>query len=339
MIRPEILFLKQEDVIASGVLNMGKTLELVEKVFYLYGEGEVKNPPKTETPIPDSENWTSFFNSMPVYIGGEINKAGIKWAAESLANINTHRLPLGIDIVILSDPNTVLPLAIMDGTLITAMRTAASAGVAAKYLARKDSKIVCCVGAGVIGRTMIMALKIALPSLKEIRLFDLNFEKAQNLATEFNNEINVLATKDLESATKGADIIVTMTTSRKPFLKSEWVKSNALVIQMNLFEIEKDIIKRANKIVLDNWAQLKKNPLSVFHKMYNNKELLEDEISEMKDIVFGSKPRRESENELIVFGSHGLGCLDIIIADYIYKQAKEKEIGQKLVLWNNPKWI
>lgn len=113
--KPEILFLKQEDVIAAGVLDMKKILELVEKTFYMNGMGEIKNPPKTMIGVPDDDSWQSRFFSMPVYIGGSVNRAGIKWAADSAANMKTGNLPMGIDMVVLSDTETVLPVAILNG--------------------------------------------------------------------------------------------------------------------------------------------------------------------------------------------------------------------------------
>jgi ornithine cyclodeaminase len=173
--------MKQEDVIEAGILDMEKVLEMVEKAFYLEGQGEIINPPKTVFGIPIGKEPESHFFAMPVYIGGDVNRPGIKWAAESMANARTGNLPMGIDLVILSDPVTVKPVAIMDGMVITAMRTAAAAGVAAKYLAPKGAKTAGFVGAGVIGRTMIMALKQVIPGLEEIRLCDLRLEKAEKL--------------------------------------------------------------------------------------------------------------------------------------------------------------
>ena len=138
-IDPEILFLKQEDVIKAGLLDMKQVMATVEKTYQLMGKGEIKNPPKVRTRIPDDDNWQSFFNSMPCYIGGDVNIGGIKWAAESKKNAVTPGIPYGIDITILSDPETVLPFCILDGTLVTAMRTSAVGGVLAKYSAPSNT--------------------------------------------------------------------------------------------------------------------------------------------------------------------------------------------------------
>ena len=133
-IDPTILFLQEEDVIKAGALDMRMTLEAVEETYRMFGKGELLNPPKThmEMPIGCNGNWESFFNTMPCYLGKDINIGGVKWAAEAKNNSNITGIPYGIDITILSDPETVLPFCILDGTLITAMRTSAVAGVFAK---------------------------------------------------------------------------------------------------------------------------------------------------------------------------------------------------------------
>lgn len=337
--KTEILFMKQEDVIEAGILDMAKVLEMVEKAFYLEGQGEIINPPKTVFGIPIGQNPQSHFFSMPVYIGGDVNRPGIKWAAESMTNAKTGNLPMGIDLVVLSDPVTVLPVAIMDGMVITAMRTAAAAGVAAKYLAPKGAKVAGCVGAGVIGRTMIMALKQVVPGLEEIRLCDLNLEKAAKLAAEFEGIIKVIPTNDLKEALTGADIVATMTTSKKPFVKAEWIKDGAMVIQMSSCEVEKGVVKKADKIVVDSWDQMKENELSILNQMVQCGDLDEKDIWALNQVVCGKKPGREKDEEITIFSSRGMGCLDIIIGDYLYKEALKKGLGQKLVLWDEAKWV
>ena len=207
--KPEILFLKQEDVVKAGVLDMKTVLAITEKTFKMIGEGQVINPPKTMLGMPNNENWKSYCMSMPSYIGGDVDIAGFKWASESVFNMSQPDMPYGVDVVMLSDPKTVYPKAIMDGTIITAMRTSAAAGVAAKYLASKNSKTACLVGAGVIGRTMVMAMMEAVPSLETIYLCDLDIAKAQGIAKEYEGKYNVIPCSDTEEAAKKADIIVT----------------------------------------------------------------------------------------------------------------------------------
>ena len=108
-INPEILFLQQEDQIKAGLLDMKMILKITEDTYKMLGQGQIQNPPKVHLGIPEGTEWESFFNTMPSYIGGDLNIAGIKWAAESKKNATTPGIPYGIDISILSDPVTVLP--------------------------------------------------------------------------------------------------------------------------------------------------------------------------------------------------------------------------------------
>ena len=291
--KPEILFLKQEDVVAAGLLDMKMVLGITEKTFKMIGEGQIINPPKTMLGMPNNENWTSFCMSMPSYIGGDVDVAGFKWASESVFNGTQPDMPYGVDVVMLSDPKTVYPKAIMDGTLITAMRTSAAAGVAAKYLASKNSKKACLVGAGVIGRTMVMAMMEAVPSLEEIKLVDLDIKKAEGIAKEFEGKYNVIPCASTEEAAKDADIIVTETTSRKPFLK-------------------------ADKKVLDNWAQLSHGAGTLIHKLADEGKLTEDMVASLPQLASGQKPGRESEDELCVCATFGIGSVDVAVANQIY---------------------
>lgn len=335
---PEILFLKQEDVIAAGVLDMPKVMEQVEKAYTFMGNGQVVNPSKVQLRIPDQPNWNSFFMSMPSYIP-PLDVAGFKWAAESHDNAKHPGMPLGVDVVVLSDPTTVYPKAIMDGTIITTMRTSAVAGMAAKYLARKDSKTATLVGAGVIGRTMVMAVMTALPQLETIYLCDLNLPKAEALAREFEGKYHVVASSDTGACAKESDLIVTATTTDRPFLKREWVKNNATVIQMGCWEIDEQIPKDAANLYVDSWAQLTHIEDTLIRHLEKDCGLTESGVIHLQDVVTGKAPGRTSDDQLLCCSTLGIGSVDITVAEWIYRQAKEKGIGQQLRLWDNALWV
>jgi len=338
IMKPEILFLSQENVVEAGVLDMPNVMEQVENAYQFMGEGEVVNPAKIQLKIPEEGPWNSFFMSMPSYIK-PLDVAGFKWAAESKDNVKHPGMPLGLDVVILSDPTTVYPRAIMDGTIITAMRTSGVAGMAAKYLARKNSKVATLVGAGVIGRTMVMAIMTALPELETIYLCDLNLPKAEALAKEFEGKYNVIASSDTEACAKQSDLIVTETTCTKPFLKREWVKDNATVIQMSGWEIDEQIAKDAARLYVDSWAQLSHFKNSLIGHLHDNCGLERDGVVELQDVVTGKAVGRTNDDELICCCTLGYGAVDITVANWIYENAKQMGIGTKLNLWENPLWV
>lgn len=335
-----ILYLKQEDVIKAGLLDMKKILAAVEETYCLLGKGLIKNPPKVSTRIPDEENWTSFFNSMPCYIGGDTHVAGIKWACEAKGNAKLPGVPWGIDVIILSDPDSVRPLAIMDGTLVTAMRTSAVGGTFAKYTAPKGCKLATLVGAGVIGRTMIMAVCESVPTLEEIILCDLDIAKAQALAAEMEKVYNVkiTATTDTAAAVKKSPLIVTMTTATKPFVFKDMVQKGATVIAMASNEIDLEVLRGADQLFVDYWAQMLTNRFKGVTQLYASGEVKESDIVEMAQLALGNHPGRTSDDQTIFCGSMGLGALDIYIGNTLYKAAKAAGIGQPLNLWDNCLW-
>ena len=339
MKQSEILYLKQEEVIAAGLLDMKQALEVAENTFRLLGEGQIRQPNKIFLGVPNDEQWQSYGMSMPAYIGGEEPVIGFKWAAESVYNATQPGMPYGLDMVLLSDPKTMYPKAIMDGTIITAMRTAAAAGVAAKYTARKNSRVAALIGAGVIGRTMIMAMMEAVPSLQEIRLVDLDLAKAEAMTREFEGKYNVVAYNDTKAACGGADLVVTETTSRREFIPKDWLKSNATVIQMEAHSYEKEAILSADRIFLDSWEQMIHLPGHVFQQMHEAGQISVEQIRHFHDLATGAAIGRGSDEEFVFCGSYGMGCLDLTIADKLYRNAREMGLGTKLVQWDNPLWV
>ncbi len=332
----KFLYLSQEDVVRAGVLDMARTLEDIEKVFRLYAEDKVIMPAKNLIDFYDDHEYRGHIVSMPCYVGDDIDVVGIKWAAGFPKNPIRYDLPLGIDVIILSDPHSGRPLAIMDGTIITAMRTSAVTGIAIRYLARADSEHVAVIGAGVIGRTTLMALPHVLPKLKEVRLYDIRREKSELLARDFKGELPVMVSKSLDKAVRGADVVVTATTSRNKFVRSEWISKGCLCVQVGTNEFSEEVVLRADKVVVDNWEQIRKYGKSMLCKLYEEGYI--KRVLELPFIVAGKQPGRESPEELIFFDSFGMACEDIIVAYRIYKNAIQQGLGEYLYLWRKPLW-
>src|SRR5690606_17305769 len=124
----------------------------------------------------ESESTRGRINSMPASIGGDFNSVGIKWISSSPQNPDKYNLPRATGVIILNDYETLLPKCIMDGMLLSAMRTGANSGVAARYLAKKDSQVIGLVGAGVQNRTQLQAIHHVMKDLKHVKIADLNKE-------------------------------------------------------------------------------------------------------------------------------------------------------------------
>ena len=338
-INPEILFLQQEDQIKAGLLDMKMILEITEETYKLLGEGKIQNPPKTHLGIPDPENWTSFSHTMPCHIAASYHHAGVQWAAESKKNAGIPGIPYGIDISILSDPETVLPFCILDGTIITAMRTSAVAGVQAKYCAPSDTKTATLIGAGVIGETMVMSICEAIPTVKTIYICDLDLPKAEKIAAEYKDKypgIEIIPTADSKAAAAKSELIMGETTARTPFIDKDWVKPHSAIVCVSN-EATKDVALMADVKVVDYWKQMVTFKNKAIVKAFDAGELTRDQILETSDLVLG-KPCRTSDDQFIYACSLGLGALDITVAYKLYQNAMKMGLGTKIKMWDKPLW-
>ena len=341
MINPEILFLKQEDVIQAGLFDTGLVMRSAEETLVKWAKGEILNV--TKVGIHLDHDFSKFWTAMPVYIGGDHPIAGFKWAAESHEN-KKHpewNLPIGIDIGLLSDATTALPVCIFDADLITAYRTAASGTLGAKYLAKKDARTATLCGAGIVGRFFIKCILHTLPQIKRLEVFDLNQEKCRALVSEFKDidtDVEIVAVPDIEASVRQADIFFGATTTKTPYLKPEWCKSDATIIHMGPCEAPPDFWKYCDTMIVDNWEQVR-NASPLINPYYLDGTFKDGQFTELRHVITGEKTGRVKESDRMLYVSLGIGAMDIYIGQQIYENAKKAGIGQKIYLWDNPAWV
>lgn len=341
--RVEFLYLSQEDVIAAGGLDMAATMQAVEKAFLLHGEGEVVQPLKVvlRWGPPETEETMGRIMAMPSYLGGDLHVAGIKWIPSKPENPRKFGLPRASALIILNDPETGLPLAIMDGTVISAMRTGAATGVAAKYLARPDSEVIGLVGAGVQGRTQLMALNQVLKEIKEVRIYDLDRGKAARFAREMGDQLS-LHIKPVASpreAIVGADAFVTATVGTTAYVEGAWIKEGVFHAEISFWDTKLEALQAYDKIVVDDWDQVQHHGVDVSFRAVAAGIIPPTTIyGELGEIVCGKKPGRQTARERIMFNPIGMSINDVAEAYRIYCSALERGIGQRLRLWESPIW-
>jgi alanine dehydrogenase len=317
--KPTLLFSKGQ---VMEAFDMDDYISAVEDVFRDYGNGKVQMPPKMYLTFPKGD-----LRSMPAYLPS-MKIAGVK-------NVNVHPENLGMPSVMatitLFDPETGFPLAMMDGTHITNMRTGAAGGVAAKYLSREDSKVGVFVGAGEQAKTQLEALLAVRPGLERFIAYDPNkpaLDLLEAHAEKLGREIE--RADSLEKAVREADILVTTTPVREPIIKIGYLKQGVHINAIGADaegkqELDSIILKRA-KVVIDNWEQASHSgeinvPVS---KGWISQEDIHANIGE---IATGKKPGRVSKYETTVFDSTGLAVQDIACAAAIYKKYAELTPG------------
>ena len=324
MKRIDFIYLSQEEILAMD-LNLEEVIDLVEQGLKEHGHGRVENPPKPG--IHATPN--SFIHAMPAYFK-DLGVGGIKWVSGYPDN-RERGLPQIIGLIILNDMKTGAPTCIMDGTWVTAVRTAAVSAVTAKYCARRDSKVLGVVGAGVQGRQNLIALKMVLPGLSKVKIFDINRGTAIKYRDELVHQVGVEITvcENIESVAKGSDIIITATQRlAKPLIKDKWFGAGCLGMGLEASRAwYGDAILNADKFVTDDWEQTKH-----FKSQGAFPDGLPKLYAELGEIVAGVKPGREGERERILAINIGLALNDIIVANHIYEMAKKKNTNTKLVL-------
>jgi alanine dehydrogenase len=260
---------------------------------------------------------------MPAYVNGA---AGIKWV--SVYPHNPHdNLPSVMACIVLSDPSTGRVLAFMDGTYITGIRTGAAGGVAVKYLARKDSKVIGMIGAGTQAKTQLMAIAEVLSKIDDVKVYDLFNEASQKYVKEMHAKLglNLHSVATIEEATE-ADIVVTTTPSTKQVVMDKHIRPGTHINAIGADakgkeELEANILLRA-KVIVDDIEQASHSgeinvPISQGLMTVDNIHCT------LGEVVAGYKKGRESDEEITIFDSTGLAIEDIICAQLVYEKAKE----------------
>ena len=324
-----IRYLSARDVDATG-LDMKLAIDCVEQVLGMHQCGEVNMPSKVVLDMDERKHGR--INAMPAYLGGKIHICGIKWIAGFPNNPGRHGLPRANSLLILNDADTGMPLAIMDATRISSLRTGAVTGVGARYLARQDSAVLALIGAGVQSYAQLEALRIILPGISEVRVYDIRREAAEAFAQKCSDRwegLSVLAATTPEEAIRGADCVVTATVADEPIVKAAWLEQGVFCAHVGSYQEEEEaVILEADKVVVDIWEEVLHRKTPLLAQMFEAGKISTDRIyADIGQIINGDKPGRQSDQERIFFSPLGLGSEDVAVAAAVYHRAAQKNLG------------
>lgn len=368
----KFLYLNEDDMIKAGVLNAKKCVNTIDEMFHLIGKGDYimggvgenehglriyfpveKRFPNMPVAGPDRR-----FMAMVAYLGGRFNVCGAKWYGSNIENPK-RGLPRSILLVVLNDPETAEPLAVMSANLLSAMRTGAVPAVGAKYLARKDANTAGLIGAGVISKATCLCLAAVMENLKEVKVYDIITEKANNFSKEMSKElgIHVHPVNSIEEAVRNSDFISVATAgSKKPQIKTEWLKEGSVLATQATADLSEDLFLTSH-IVFDEfkmhlaWKEEEDKippgeeakkldfPGSYVFKLLEEGKLKKEDIRSLGPIAAGIQPGRENDKERFVLIIGGLAVEDVAWGFELYQEAKKKGLGQELTLWNEPHWF
>ena len=323
--RPDsVLYLSRENVANLG-LSMPTIIDAVENMFREKGEGRVEMPPKPGIHTqPDA-----FIHAMPAYIPS-LGAAGVKWISGYPGN-QAKGLPYITGLLILNDPETGVPTAIMDATWLTAQRTGAATAVAARHLARPNSSTAGIIACGVQGRSNLEALACVF-SLEKVWAYDRNREVAETFATDMSAalDVQVEVVTEPRAAVVDADLVVTSGPILKaptPVIDTDWLATGAFASPVDFDSYwTGGALRQADKLATDDIAQF---------EHYREAGYFSDTpapYADLGQIVAGHQRGREREDERTIAINLGLALEDMATAMPIYERAIELGIGTRLPL-------
>ncbi len=313
----------------AELLSIEEVMAAVEVAFKEATLGYAQNPPKVYLNFSQHRG---DLRVMPAYLERQ-DVASVKLVSAHPDNPQKFGLPTVQGTLMLFDPRNGSLLSIMGGQNITALRTAAAGGIAAKHLANMDSKVVTFVGAGVQARTQFLALLAAGFRFEEVRVWDISPKAVAAFISDVKckaGQLKLVHVTNLAEAIQGTDIVVTTTPSRMPLILDSWVSDGTHFNCVGADapgkeEIDPEILKRA-KIIVDNWEQ-------ACHSGEINVPLRNGVISkadiwaELGEILIGMKVGRTSPEEITVFDTTGIAVQDAVTANLVYTKALQNKRG------------
>lgn len=319
------LLLRRSDV--ASLLTLGDCIAVVESAFRLQGEGHITPPGILGVHV----NHGGFHIKAAVMDTGRLY-----FAAKTNGNFpdNPQRasLPAIQGTVSLCDAENGFPLALMDSMEITVLRTGAATAVAARYLARPDSRVVTVCGCGNQGRVQLRALGHVLACLERAYAFDLDGAQAQRFAAEMTAELDIVveAVADVAQAARASDVCVTCTPSRQAYLHRDSVRPGTFVAGVGADNPEKSELHPSllagSKVVADSLAQCASIG-DLRHAIEAGTMTTDDVYAELSQIVAGRKPGRTTEDEVTLFDSTGVALEDVATAILVYERAVARNRG------------
>ncbi|EPS5699355.1 tyramine oxidase subunit B [Vibrio vulnificus] len=369
----DFIYLSEPDMIRAGVTDMTACVDTMEEMFALLHQGDYRmagpnndshgamitfpeESPISTMPRPTADRRLM---AMPAYLGGDFGTCGVKWYGSNIAN-REKDLPRSILMFILNDIETSAPLAIMSANLLSAYRTGAIPGVGARYLARKDSKVIGLLGPGVMGKTSVAAFMAACPNIDTIKIKGRGKKSLDSFLTwvsaTFPQITNVEVVESVEDVVRDSDIVTYCNSGETgdpnlyPEVRREWVKPGAFLAMPASCRLDVGMEQGDVRKVLDNtglyqaWYEEVPKPAHNiiplvgvrFMDMIEEGKLTIDDLEDLGSIVAGETPKRQSEDEIIILSVGGMPVEDVAWATKIYRNAVEKGIGVNLNLWNQP---
>ena len=326
-----LTYLSRPDVEAAALADE-EILAAIEVGLAMQGRGETVIEPRVH--LEPKSGAEGHFNVLRGFVGGQIGMAGVKVVGDFVGNY-TRDLPSELGLLCLFDPETGAPVAVIDASGITEMRTGAVTAVGAKYLAPKSPKVLGHIGARGSAYWNVRLLD-GLFGFETIRVHSRRAASRDEFAASLTRELGkqVVATADWRSCVEGADIVVEASrlSAPEPLLRTKWIKPGALVVPYGTMSaVEPSLTDIMDKMVVDDWGQARAGKFGALRAHVDAGKLSEATLyGELCEIAVGKKPGRVRDNETILFWHRGLSLSDIALGHAMLAKATRQGIGQQL---------
>ena len=331
----EILILKESDM--SSMISMSDIIEADKEALSIYSSQKSNIPLRSNLDIPEYKGQCLFMNGY----AAPAKALGVKIVSVYPENINKNLTSVPATMVLV-DAETGMVNSLLDGTYLTRLRTGAISGLATDILSRKDSKIFALFGTGGQAVTQLEAV-LTVRKIEEVRVFDVFKERAKEFAAKMTEKfgkkfnVKIIAAESSDKAVENADIITTVTTSKKPVFDVNKVKKNVHINGVGSYtpemqEIPGDILVKANKIFVDTRDGAINESGDLIKPIQSGLIKKEKINGELGEVINGLMKGRESDDEMTFFKTTGSAVLDLVAAQKIYEMAKAKKIGQMVDL-------
>jgi len=321
-----ILVLSEQNV--KAVLGIKDAIDVVEQAFFDFDDKNIEMPSRIGMIMSPS---VGVFSVMPAFFRGS-GALGIKIVTHYPHNQETYGYPATQANVLYYDSKNGHLLAIMGGSYLTAIRTAATSAVAAKYLARNDSKIVGIIGSGIQAEAQLEAICCVKP-IELARVYSPNSTHRHSFAQKMSKKLEkpIVETSNAYEAVKGADIVITATSCSKPVISGDWLGAGVSVISIgsgfpDWRELDDAVITKS-KIVADSVEAATRESGDFIIPIKKGIMTKEDIHASLAEIVQGKKSGRKTSQEITLFKSVGLAHEDVATAKFVYEQAKSRSVG------------
>jgi len=324
----EILVLNQKEI--EKIVSLGNAIREVEDAFSEFAEERVVLPPAIGFPIDQ------YSGEMHIKSGYMLKPDIVAVKIASSFKKNSEKgLPTVLATILAFDSKTGQVRAIMDGSYITAIRTAAAGAVAAKYLSKNNSETIGIIGCGTQARLQLEAI-MKIRKIKKVKVYCRSNASLEKYAKEMNKKFNIeiKTAESAEEVCKNVDILITTTPSHEPIVKAEWISKGTHINAIGSDnpkkqELETAVLKKADKIVADRIEQCIK--AGEIHHAIERNVMCEKEIyAELGEITSKKKKGRESDKEITIFDSTGVAIQDISVAAFVLKKAIRLNVGLRV---------